>query len=74
MLLSIFQGLDCEYRHNEIARLNPRDCWYWLVGNCLNPTCGFRHPVSSFFFRFISSKERSSSLSKLLYWKILGNS
>ncbi|KAF2310659.1 hypothetical protein GH714_016115 [Hevea brasiliensis] len=36
--------MDCEYRHNEIARLNPRDCWYWLAGNCANPTCGFRHP------------------------------
>ncbi|KAJ4708301.1 Zinc finger CCCH domain-containing protein [Melia azedarach] len=24
--------------------LNPRECWYWLSGNCLNPTCGFRHP------------------------------
>ncbi|KAB2095440.1 hypothetical protein ES319_A01G036800v1 [Gossypium barbadense] len=42
------QGLDCEYRHSEVARLNPRDCWYWLAGNCINPTCGFRHPVSSF--------------------------
>ncbi|KAF8034546.1 hypothetical protein BT93_C0763 [Corymbia citriodora subsp. variegata] len=42
--LTCKKGLDCEYRHNEIARLNPRDCWYWLAGNCLNPTCGFRHP------------------------------
>ncbi|XP_061345297.1 zinc finger CCCH domain-containing protein 34-like [Gastrolobium bilobum] len=38
------KGGECEYRHNEIARLNPRDCWYWLSGNCLNPTCAFRHP------------------------------
>ncbi|PPS14756.1 hypothetical protein GOBAR_AA05814 [Gossypium barbadense] len=38
------KGLDCEYRHSEVARLNPRDCWYWLAGNCINPTCGFRHP------------------------------
>ncbi|KAL1184360.1 hypothetical protein V6Z11_A01G038400 [Gossypium hirsutum] len=38
------QGLDCEYRHSEVARLNPRDCWYLLAGNCINPTCGFRHP------------------------------
>uniref|UniRef100_A0A0V0IN28 Putative zinc finger CCCH domain-containing protein 17-like n=1 Tax=Solanum chacoense TaxID=4108 RepID=A0A0V0IN28_SOLCH len=27
-----------------MARLNPRDCWYWLNGNCLNPKCAFRHP------------------------------
>lgn len=38
------KGAECEYRHSEMARLNPRDCWYWLSGNCLNPTCGFRHP------------------------------
>ncbi|GAB2289221.1 hypothetical protein Dimus_023526 [Dionaea muscipula] len=38
------KGMDCEYRHNEMARLNLRDCWYWKLGNCLNPTCGFRHP------------------------------
>lgn len=38
------KGVECEYRHSEMARLNPRDCWYWLSGNCLNPTCAFRHP------------------------------
>ncbi|XVE98302.1 hypothetical protein REPUB_Repub03eG0093900 [Reevesia pubescens] len=42
--LTCKKGSDCEYRHSEIARLNPRDCWYWLAGNCINPTCGFRHP------------------------------
>ncbi|KAK8545199.1 hypothetical protein V6N13_066493 [Hibiscus sabdariffa] len=42
--LTCKKGIDCEYRHSEIARLNPRDCWYWLSGNCINPTCGFRHP------------------------------
>ncbi|KAJ7956661.1 Zinc finger CCCH domain-containing protein [Quillaja saponaria] len=42
--LTCKKGVDCEYRHSEIARLNPRDCWYWLAGNCLNPTCAFRHP------------------------------
>ncbi|KAK4265237.1 hypothetical protein QN277_026317 [Acacia crassicarpa] len=42
--LTCKKGADCEYRHNEIARLNPRDCWYWLSGSCLNPTCAFRHP------------------------------
>ncbi|KAL4326424.1 hypothetical protein GQ457_11G017630 [Hibiscus cannabinus] len=42
--LTCKKGIDCEYRHSEIARLNPRDCWYWLAGNCINPSCGFRHP------------------------------
>ncbi|KAK9059959.1 hypothetical protein SSX86_020663 [Deinandra increscens subsp. villosa] len=37
-------GNECEYRHSDIARVNPRDCWYWLNGNCLNPKCAFRHP------------------------------
>lgn len=42
--LTCKKGADCDYRHNEIARLNPRDCWYWFSGSCLNPTCAFRHP------------------------------
>ncbi|GAV87133.1 zf-CCCH domain-containing protein [Cephalotus follicularis] len=42
--LTCKKGADCEYRHSEIARFNPRDCWYWLAANCLNPTCAFRHP------------------------------
>ncbi|XP_022145018.1 zinc finger CCCH domain-containing protein 32-like [Momordica charantia] len=42
--LTCKKGFDCEYRHSEIARLNPRDCFYWLAGNCLNAACGFRHP------------------------------
>lgn len=42
--LTCKKGNACEFRHNEIARLNPRDCWYWLAGTCLNPACGFRHP------------------------------
>ncbi|KAL5983159.1 hypothetical protein ACLOJK_017241 [Asimina triloba] len=36
-------GNECEYRHSEGARMNPRDCWYWLNGNCSNPKCSFRH-------------------------------
>ncbi|CAH8392454.1 unnamed protein product [Eruca vesicaria subsp. sativa] len=39
------KGAECEYRHSEYARVNPRDCYYWLSGNCLNPKCGFRHPA-----------------------------
>ncbi|KVH97555.1 zinc finger CCCH domain-containing protein 17 [Cynara cardunculus var. scolymus] len=42
--LTCKKGSECEYRHSDIARVNPRDCWYWLNGSCLNPKCGFRHP------------------------------
>ncbi|KAL5721554.1 hypothetical protein ACHQM5_005187 [Ranunculus cassubicifolius] len=42
--LTCKKGDDCEYRHSEEARMNPRDCYYWLNGNCLNPKCAFRHP------------------------------
>ncbi|KAL8520699.1 hypothetical protein ACS0TY_011303 [Phlomoides rotata] len=42
--LTCKKGSECEYRHSDIARVNPRDCWYWLHGNCLNPKCAFRHP------------------------------
>nr|AAL24118.1 unknown protein [Arabidopsis thaliana] len=42
--LTCKKGPECEYRHSEYARMNPRDCYYWLNGNCLNPKCGFRHP------------------------------
>ncbi|KAL3510261.1 hypothetical protein ACH5RR_029662 [Cinchona calisaya] len=42
--LTCKKGSECEYRHSDVARVNPRDCWYWLHGNCLNSKCGFRHP------------------------------
>ncbi|XWS69413.1 hypothetical protein CRYUN_Cryun04dG0176800 [Craigia yunnanensis] len=42
--LTCKKGSECEYRHSEYARVNPRDCYYWLNGNCLNLKCGFRHP------------------------------
>eukprot|EP00249_Psilotum_nudum_P024487 c29198_g2_i1 orf=419-2161(+) len=42
--LTCKKGSDCEYRHSETARVNPRDCWFWLGGNCLNQHCAFRHP------------------------------
>ncbi|KAI4375560.1 hypothetical protein MLD38_013415 [Melastoma candidum] len=42
--LTCKKGAECEYRHSEYACVNPRDCWYWLNGNCLNPKCAFRHP------------------------------
>lgn len=42
--LTCKKGNECEYRHSESARINPRDCWYWLSGNCLNANCTFRHP------------------------------
>lgn len=43
---SFTQGSECEYRHSDGARVNPRDCWYWFNGSCLNSKCSFRHPVS----------------------------
>ncbi|BBN00901.1 zinc finger CCCH domain-containing protein 11 [Marchantia polymorpha subsp. ruderalis] len=42
--LTCKKGNDCEFRHSESARVNPRDCRYWLGGNCLNWDCPFRHP------------------------------
>ncbi|XP_039012387.1 zinc finger CCCH domain-containing protein 17-like isoform X1 [Hibiscus syriacus] len=42
--LTCKKGSECEYRHSEYARINPRDCYYWLNGNCMNQNCGFRHP------------------------------
>ncbi|KAJ0987918.1 hypothetical protein J5N97_006274 [Dioscorea zingiberensis] len=42
--LTCKKGSECEYRHSDSARLNPRSCWYWLSGSCLNPNCAFRHP------------------------------
>ncbi|XP_051148868.1 zinc finger CCCH domain-containing protein 32-like [Andrographis paniculata] len=42
--LTCKKGSECEYRHSDIARVNPRDCWYWINGNCLNSKCAFRHP------------------------------
>lgn len=42
--LTCKKGSECEYRHSDFARVNPRDCRFWLHGNCLNPKCGFRHP------------------------------
>ncbi|GER51853.1 zinc finger family protein [Striga asiatica] len=42
--LTCKKGSECEYRHSDVARVNPRDCYFWLHGNCLNPKCGFRHP------------------------------
>ncbi|KAF6160718.1 hypothetical protein GIB67_035919 [Kingdonia uniflora] len=42
--LTCKKGNECEYRHSEEARMNPRDCWFWLNGNCLNAKCSFRHP------------------------------
>ncbi|GMH06723.1 hypothetical protein Nepgr_008563 [Nepenthes gracilis] len=42
--LTCKKGIECEYRHSESARFNPRDCWYWTNSVCLNPNCPFRHP------------------------------
>nr|CAB3460388.1 unnamed protein product [Digitaria exilis] len=37
------KGTKCQFRHCEGARFNP-SCWYWFQGNCVNPSCTFRHP------------------------------
>ncbi|KAL9270935.1 Zinc finger CCCH domain-containing protein [Drosera capensis] len=42
--LTCKKGIECEFRHSEAARLNPKDCYYWMNGACLNPKCPFRHP------------------------------
>jgi len=42
--LTCKKGIECEFRHSENARINPRDCWYWLGGKCLMADCPFRHP------------------------------
>uniref|UniRef100_A0A0D9VN32 C3H1-type domain-containing protein n=1 Tax=Leersia perrieri TaxID=77586 RepID=A0A0D9VN32_9ORYZ len=42
--LTCKKGSECDYRHSDAARMNPRDCWYWFNGNCANPKCSFRHP------------------------------
>ncbi|OEL32725.1 Zinc finger CCCH domain-containing protein 32 [Dichanthelium oligosanthes] len=42
--LTCKKGNECDFRHSEGARMNPRDCWYWVNGSCLNPKCSFRHP------------------------------
>ncbi|KAJ7558956.1 hypothetical protein O6H91_04G063000 [Diphasiastrum complanatum] len=48
--LTCKKGNDCEFRHSENARMNPRDCWYWLHSKCLNRDCAFRHPVRKAFY------------------------
>lgn len=42
--LTCKKGNSCEFRHSEAARMNPRDCWYWIHSTCRNPNCSFRHP------------------------------
>ncbi|KAJ4744749.1 Zinc finger CCCH domain-containing protein 32 [Rhynchospora pubera] len=42
--LTCKKGSECEYRHSEGARVNPRDCFYWINSNCTNRKCAFRHP------------------------------
>ncbi|KAG6478543.1 hypothetical protein ZIOFF_061986 [Zingiber officinale] len=56
-------GSECDYRHSEGARVNPRDCWYWLNGNCLNPKCSFRHPPLDSLFATAMPNSGSPPLS-----------
>ncbi|KAJ8770005.1 hypothetical protein K2173_009088 [Erythroxylum novogranatense] len=60
--LTCKKGSECEYRHSEYARVNPRDCYYWLNGNCLNPKCGFRHPPLDSLFGSQAAAPVGSSL------------
>ncbi|KAJ9159631.1 hypothetical protein P3X46_025124 [Hevea brasiliensis] len=60
--LTCKKGSECEYRHSEYARVNPRDCYFWLNGNCLNPKCGFRHPPLDGLFGTQASASTGSSL------------
>ncbi|KAJ9159632.1 hypothetical protein P3X46_025124 [Hevea brasiliensis] len=60
--LTCKKGSECEYRHSEYARVNPRDCYFWLNGNCLNPKCGFRHPPLDGLFGTQASASAGSSL------------
>ncbi|XP_010250625.1 PREDICTED: zinc finger CCCH domain-containing protein 17 [Nelumbo nucifera] len=61
--LTCKKGSECEYRHSEPARINPRDCWFWLNGNCLNPKCSFRHPPLDGFLGTQGASSVGSSLS-----------
>ncbi|KAJ6726118.1 ZINC FINGER CCCH-TYPE-CONTAINING 11A [Salix purpurea] len=60
--LTCKKGSECEYRHSEYARVNPRDCYFWLNGNCLNPKCGFRHPPLDGLFGTQATASSGSSL------------
>ncbi|CAK7326915.1 unnamed protein product [Dovyalis caffra] len=60
--LTCKKGSECEYRHSEYARVNPRDCYFWLNGNCLNPKCGFRHPPLDGLFGTQTTASAGSSL------------
>ncbi|GJM94757.1 hypothetical protein PR202_ga11433 [Eleusine coracana subsp. coracana] len=46
------KGAECEYRHCDAARFNFRSCWYWFQGNCVNPSCTFRHPLGHLVAHF----------------------
>ncbi|EEF32137.1 conserved hypothetical protein [Ricinus communis] len=60
--LTCKKGSECEYRHSEYARVNPRDCYYWLNGSCLNPKCGFRHPPLDGLFGIQAATSAGPSL------------
>ncbi|KAL6070426.1 Zinc finger CCCH domain-containing protein 17 [Balamuthia mandrillaris] len=39
------KGQECEFRHSQAAKDNPKVCKFWLQEDCLNPDCKFRHPT-----------------------------
>ncbi|KAL6543918.1 hypothetical protein OROGR_010415 [Orobanche gracilis] len=59
--LTCKKGSDCEFRHSDVARVNPRDCYFWLHGNCLNPKCGFRHPPLDGFDGLLGTQALTST-------------
>ncbi|KAK9115662.1 hypothetical protein Sjap_014609 [Stephania japonica] len=60
--LTCKKGSECEYRHSEEARINPRDCWFWTNSSCLNPKCPFRHPPLDALFGGSSATSGKPSL------------
>ncbi|KAL6044298.1 Zinc finger CCCH domain-containing protein 34 [Balamuthia mandrillaris] len=39
------KGQECEFRHSQAAKDNPKVCKFWLQEDCLDPDCTFRHPT-----------------------------
>jgi hypothetical protein len=61
------QGESCDFRHSQIAALNPVLCKFWLSGTCTNPKCLFKHPqlpVSDIRFSHILDLTQNNSLSR----------
>ncbi len=44
--ISSFQGSTCSYRHNPTVLTCNVICPAWSRGNCIDPTCPFRHSTT----------------------------